>query len=256
METEQVQSIFQQGQALGNRPDIFIKIGDSNTANGDFFRPFGLSRQYCDYGAYHYLQDTVDYFATAPRVGANNSFDSSNFTVVKGLTGAGLLDPFWATDPSCHANESLLGCEQRVVQPSFSVMMIGLMDLEIYDVEAFRTNLDLVIADSVNAGVIPVQTTFTVLPDYISPEQPLWEKSLDYNLAIIEIAERYGTPVIHLWKALQTLPDYGIGPDRTHLKAAVGDYCSFTGEELLYGGTMRNLLSLQALDTLRRYLVP
>jgi hypothetical protein len=111
-----------------------------------------------------------------------------------------------------------------------------------------------VIAESVAAGVIPIQTTFTVLLDYISPELPLWEKSLDYNLAILEVAERYGTPVIHLWRALQTLPDYGIGPDRTHLKAAVGEFCSFTGEELLYGGTMRNLLSLQALDVLRRSL--
>jgi hypothetical protein len=97
-----------------------------------------------------------------------------------------------------------------------------------------------------------VQTTFTVLPDYVSPELPLWDKALDYNIAIIDVAEKYSTPVIHLWKALQTLPDYGVGPDRTHLKASVGEYCSFTGEEQLYGGTMRNLLSLQALDEIQR----
>jgi hypothetical protein len=254
MDTEQVQAIFQRGQELGNRPDVFIKIGDSNTANGDFFRPFGLSRPYCDYGAYQYLQETVNYFETPPRTGSSNSFESTNFTVVKGLTGAALLDSFWATDPSCEANESLLACEQRIVKPAFSVMMIGLMDLEYYDVASFELYLDEVIAESVAAGVIPIQTTFTVLLDYISPELPLWEKSLDYNLAILEVAERYGTPVIHLWRALQTLPDYGIGPDRTHLKAAVGEFCSFTGEELLYGGTMRNLLSLQALDVLRRSL--
>jgi hypothetical protein len=130
--------------------------------------------------------------------------------------------------------------------------MIGLMDLEYYDIESFYSFLEQVISESVNAGVIPIQTTFTVLPDYISPELPLWEKSLDYNLAMIDVAELYGTPVIHLWKALQTHPDYGIGPDRTHLRASVGEYCSFTGAELEYGGTMRNLLSLQALDTLRR----
>jgi hypothetical protein len=254
MDSEQVQAIFQRGQELGNHPDVFIKIGDSNTANGDFFRPFGLSRRYCDYGAYQYLQETVNYFATPPRTGSSNSFESPNFTVVKGLTGAALLDSFWATDPTCEANESLLACEQRIVKPAFSVMMIGLMDLEYYDVASFELYLDQVIAESVAAGVIPIQTTFTVLPDYISPELPLWEKSLDYNLAILEVAERYGTPVIHLWRALQTLPDYGIGPDRTHLKAAVGEFCSFTGAELLYGGTMRNLLSLQALDVLRRSL--
>jgi hypothetical protein len=252
METEEVQAIFEHGQRLGNRPDVFIKIGDSNTANGDFFRPMGMSGAYCDYGAYQYLQDTVDYFSVSPRTGSPNSFDSTNFTVINGLTAAGLLDSFWATNPLCEPNESLLTCEQRIVKPSFSVMMIGLMDLEYYDVESFHSFLDQVIAESVTAGVIPIQTTFTVLPDYISNELPLWEKSLDFNLAMIDVAQRYGTPVIHLWKALQTHPDYGIGPDRTHLRAAVGEYCRFTGSELEYGGTMRNLLSLQALDTLRR----
>jgi hypothetical protein len=240
METEELDTIFAHGQEIGNRSDVFIKIGDSNTANGDFFRPMGMSSgSYCDYGAYQYLAETVDYFSVAPRSGAANSFDSDNFTVIRGLTAAALLDPLWAADSSCQANESPLACEQRVVRPSFSVMMIGLMDLETYDVETFETFLDEVIAESVTAGVIPIQTTFTVLPDYISPEMPLWEKSLDLNLVMIEVAQRYGTPVIHLWKALQSLPDYGIGPDRTHLRASVGEYCSFTGAELEYGGTMR-----------------
>jgi hypothetical protein len=253
-DTEQVREIYRRGQALGNRSDVFIKIGDSNTANGDFFRPFGLSRETCDFGAYSYLQETVDYYSTPPRTGFDDSFDSKNFTVVVGLTTVGLLDSFWATDPLCQPNESLLSCEHRVVKPSISISMVGLMDLEYYTTEVYAANLEKIVAQSVEQGVIPVQTTFTVLPDYVSPEMPLWDKALDYNIAIIDVAEKYGTPVIHLWKALQTLSDYGVGPDRTHLKASVGEYCSFTGEEQLYGGTMRNLLSLQALDEIRRTL--
>jgi hypothetical protein len=250
-DTEQVRAIYAQGQEMGNRPDVFIKIGDSNTANGDFFRPFGMPRPTCDFGAYSYLQETVDYYSTPPRTGFDDSFDSKNFTVVVGLTTVGLLDSFWATDPLCQPNESLLSCEHRIVKPSVSISMVGLMDLEYYTTEVYQSNLDKIVAQSIEEGVIPVQTTFTVLPDYVSPELPLWDKALDYNIAIIDVAEKYGTPVIHLWKALQTLPEYGVGPDRTHLKASVGEYCSFTGEEQLYGGTMCNLLSLQALDAIR-----
>jgi len=55
-----------------------------------------------------------------------------------------------------------------------------------------------------------------------------------------------------LWAAAEVLPDHGIGPDRNHLKARVGAYCDFSGAERELGGTLRNLLTLQMLDALRR----
>lgn len=249
MDTPENAAIFQHGQTLGNDATAFITIGDSNTANGDFFRPFGMTPFPCDLGSYDSLQLTIDYFLRG-----DNSFNVGYMTVVPGLTSYALLDPLWANDPQCHANESLLACGYRVTQPAIAVIMIGLMDLEYYSVEDYRQNMQAIIEISISAGVIPIQTTYAVLPDYVSPEMPLWETSLDYNLAILDLAEQYGTPVVHLWQAQQTLPNVGIGPDRTHLKASVGDYCRFTGEQNLYGGTLRNLLSLQALDALRLFL--
>ena len=71
-------------------------------------------------------------------------------------------------------------------------------------------------------------------------------------MMLLDIARDEQVPLINLWSAAQTLPDEGIGPDHTHLKAQVGSYCSFDGAQQQYGGTLRNLLTLQALDQLRQ----
>lgn len=255
MDTEQVHSIFEAGQQLGNRADVFVKVGDSNTANGDFFRPFGMNNVQCELGTYRYLQDTINFFSGKPRSTDPNSFNTNNLTVKAGLGTAATLDPLWATDASCRADESLLACEYRITKPSVAVMMIGLMDLEHHTLEVYRANLEEIVQFSIDSGVIPVLTTYAVLEDYPVPEHTLWPKSLDLNLVTVEVAEKFGTPLIHLWKGQQSLPGLGIGPDRTHLRAVVGQFCDFEGAELEIGGTYRNLLSLQALDELRRHVL-
>src|SRR5215218_9447499 len=50
--SEQVYSVFEHGQALGNRADVFTTVGDSNTTNGDFMRPLGMTNGGCDFGDY------------------------------------------------------------------------------------------------------------------------------------------------------------------------------------------------------------
>jgi hypothetical protein len=92
-------------------------------------------------------------------------------------------------------------------------------------------------------------TTIIVLPDQ---ERLSFDDAMRINNHILDMADQYGIPLINLWEAVQTLPNYGIGPDRTHLKQKIGEFCSFDGPEQAYGGTLRNLLTLQALDELRR----
>ena len=93
-----------------------------------------------------------------------------------------------------------------------------------------------------------VLTTFVVLPD----RGEIYERSLEFNMMLLDIARDEQIPLINLWAAAQTLPDDGIGPDHTHLKAQVGSLCSFDGAQQQFGGTLRNLLTLQALDQLRQ----
>lgn len=248
--TDEQQDIFVQGQGLGNRADVFTKVGDSNTTNGDFLQAIGMDGNFCQLGAYADLQETVDFFsATSPRAGFANSFVAFSVAAKPGLSAPATLDKLWADPGDCQRNEGPLACEYRIKRPAVAVILLGLMDARHGDPETYAAAMDSVIKLSLEMGVIPLLTTNVVLPD-----QPVvhYDYALEMNLALVELAEQYGVPLINLWRAAQDLPNLGIGPDSTHLSHKVGAFCDFTGPQETYGGTLRNLLTLQALDLLRR----
>jgi hypothetical protein len=252
-DSPQIQAIFEQGQALGNHAGIFIKIGDSNSTSGDYLRPMGMRFWGCNYGIYETdFSETIQFFSSEkPYPAFINSFDTTNVTAQNGLNTFGLFDSFWATADYCRGGESPLACEYRIMKPSIALVMIGLMDLEQIPVEVYARNLDRAVAWLIEQGVIPVLSTFPVLNDY--PEagaRSLWGKSIELNLAMVTIAEKYQIPLVNLWGAFQSLPDVGIGPDRTHIRHELGKFCDFTGAEAEISGTLRNYLTLRALDTL------
>ncbi len=245
--SERTRWLFERGRDFGLRADVFTTIGDSNTTNGDFLQPLGMGADtYCTWGDYDYLHATVAYFSTAPTDEESNSFVHHSATAQKGFSSAAVLDPFWATG-SCRGGKSPLACEYRTIQPSVAIIMLGGIDVSDLTTADYAANMQTIVTTSIQKGVIPVLTTFVVAPDRGS----VYERSLEFNLALLDIATAEGTPLINLWAAAQTLPDDGIGPDHTHLKAQVGSYCDFDGAQNRLGGTLRNLLTLQALDTLR-----
>ncbi|MFN8528639.1 MAG: SGNH/GDSL hydrolase family protein [Anaerolineae bacterium] len=249
MTTSSVRTIFENGRLMGNRADVFTVIGDSNSSNGDFMYPLGLDQPgICEYGdTYAYLQDTTHYFSTVMDGTAHNSFTHDSQTADRGFNTESIFDPFWASDEVCAADESPLMCEYRTTRPAAAVIMLGGIDVNSLDAERYGANMRAIVEMSIRNGVVPILTTFVVLPD-----RDVYPLSLEFNMALLDIAERYQIPVINLWAAAQALPDMGIGPDHTHLKAHVGSFCDFTGAEQEYGGTLRNLLTLEALDMLRR----
>ena len=225
MDTDVVAEVFADGQALGNRAGVFTRVGDSDTTSGDYLRPIGMQDGgFCDLGAYGYLQETIDFYGESPLPDVPNSFDNTSVAAVNGLTMLGVLDPFWADSPLCVSNESPLSCEYRVMRPSVAIIMLGRMDVAYFDEPFYRENAIRVIEETIAQGVIPVLTTFVVLPD-----NPAYENSLAFNNTLIDLAEQYDIPLINLWRAVQNLPRYGIGPDFTHLSHAVGEFCTFTG---------------------------
>jgi hypothetical protein len=251
-DTDRVFDIFEWGQQVFKRPNVFTTVGDSNTTNGDFLRPLGMRSGGCDLGAYASLQETVDFFSAEPVGDNGNSFTNDSIAADRGFSSATVLDPFWADPNICLRNESPLLCEYRVARPSIAVIMLGQIDINYggLSVEDYHANMERIVQQSIGEGVIPVLTTIVFLP-----ERDVWKKSMDYNMALLDIAEHYQTPLINLWAAAQSLPNVGIGPDRSHLAARVGSFCSFTGAEQELGGTLRNLLTLQALDELRRAVI-
>jgi hypothetical protein len=183
----------------------------------------------------------VGYFSLAL-----NSFTHHSIAARKGFNSTAVLDPFWATASACASGESPLMCEYRTVQPSVAVIMLGGIDINDMTTANYSLNMRAIVQMSIPRGVIPVLTTFVVLP-----ERDVYERSLEFNMMLLDIAEQEQIPLINLWAAAQALPDSGIGPDRTHLKAQVGSFCSFDGAQDRLGGTLRNLLTLQALEQLR-----
>lgn len=241
--TERVRSIFAQGRALGNRADVFTTIGDSNTTNGDFLQPIGMDADaYCEWGAYSYLRETVDYFSATM-----NSFTHHSEAARMGFNSASVLDPFWSSGV-CAPGEASLTCEFRDAQPSVAVIMLGGIDINDLTTADYNANMRAIVQTAIQRGVIPVLTTFVVLRE----RAELYPRSLEFNMMLLDIADEEQIPLINLWAAAQALPDSGIGPDRTHLKARVGSFCSFDGAQAELGGTLRNLLTLQALDQLRQ----
>jgi len=250
MDSPRLAEIFAAGQVLGNRADVFTTIGDSNTTNGDFLQSIGLENgDLCQWGEYEDLRASVDFFSVSPDAVSANSFThaGSSIAAFRGFTSAAVLDPFWATNPVCAGGESPLACEYRVSQPSVAVLMLGGRDVLAFTADDYRASVTQIVQESIASGVIPVLTTFVVLAE----RTDVYPLSLAMNMALLDIAEAEQIPLINLWSAAYSLPDHGIGPDRSHLKARVGDYCNFAGAELELGGTLRTLLTLQVLDALR-----
>jgi len=253
--TDAVKSIYARGQELGNRPQVFTKLGDSDTMQGAFLRPMGMGPRpgyYCDLGEYGALQDSLDYYSSvSPREGVRNSFDNTSLTAHTAFSTLSVFDTWWAQSQSdmCQTGETPLDCEYRLVQPSTAFIMFGLIDVQFFTPDEYRANMTLIIDRSIEMGVIPVLTTFVVLKN--NPKQD-WRTSMLFDGVLLDLSDEYQIPLINLWREAQTLPNYGISSDQAHLGYPASGFCDFTGFQTQYGGVLRNFLTLGALDLLRQ----
>ncbi len=235
--TARTYAIFQRGQALGRALDRLSKVGDCNSAAWVFLYPFGED-QY-DLGDYADLQPTVDFFQAA--------FAQRSRAAANGLNVYGVLDPLWADAQVCEAGETPLACEYRLSNPSVAVIMFGTNDMLVLTPQQFDAGLRRVVATTAEAGVIPVLSTF---PRNLAHP----ERSLLFNQIVVRVALDEDVPLINLWRALEPLPDHGVTEeDGFHLNGPLtraGDFRST--ENLRTGHPLRNLVTLQTLDVLRR----
>jgi hypothetical protein len=220
-------------------------MGDSVTANLPFMTGFGQGGY--NLGPYGYLQGTINFFSAPPRAGVANSFVNPSLTAKTGFNSSLFLDPTWADPALCSPGENLLLCEFRLVKPSVIIILLGPVDSQVLSLEQYTAAMQVIVQTSINRGVIPVLTTFPVSGSYI-----YYTRSLQFNMVLLDLAERYGIPVINLWRATLGLPAQGLDTDLVHLSQGGNPYSFAFGEENLYGTTKRNLITLQALDELAR----
>lgn len=242
-----IRGVFERGQAMGNRRNVFTRVGDSISANQPFLVGFGEAGNY-NLGQYTNLQPTIDFFLTGtPRAGYPNNFIYDSLAARSAFNAGAVLDRLWSDGALCDPQtEAPLQCEYRLAKPAVAIIMLGSVDIQVYNLQSYTDFLDHIVKISVDSGVVPVLTTFTIPPDYL-----YYEQSLRFNMVVLDVAARYDVPVINLWREARTLPDFGVGPDKFHLSQGP-TFFTFEGQERQYGTTLRNLLTLQALDELRR----
>jgi hypothetical protein len=236
--TSRARQIFLAGRALGNNPNVVAKVGDCSSEHWYFLNSFAWG----DYnlGSYAHLQPVINHF------GESLAYDSE--ATHNGFNANAVLMSMWANPAVCQVEngESPLACEFRLHRPSVAVIMFGTSDLLVMSPAQFNTFMRQIVEDSIEAGVIPILSTF---PGNLG----FWQETILYNQIVVRIALDYDIPLINLWLALEALPNHGLEPDGFHLgEPPYGAACMLTDPYLSTGYTTRNLVTMQTLDAVWR----
>jgi hypothetical protein len=242
-----LRATFELGKSKGNNPRVFAKLGDCMTENEYFLGP--IANNQFDLGEHASLQPAIVNFLGVPtRSAGGKPWDKDSFATVGlasagGFNIAGPLDPTWTNPDWCDPSESPMSCEYRISKPSIAIIMFGTNDVNATDLPTYDFYLRSVISQTLDAGVIPVLNTFPNRPENL-------EKSKQLNQIVVKVAQDYAIPLVNLNRALDALPNHGVNPDdTTHLSAPADKRVDvFTPASLQYGFTVRNLVTLQALD--------
>ena len=250
--TDQAQRIFDRGLSVGNRANVFSKIGDSLTVATWAFYPIGWGQQ--QLGTYGYLQPAIDYFSAETVRDNTNSFSNIPLAADNQWTTSDLLNPALGDPEICGSNETPLDCEFRIVRPSIALIMIGTNDVGVLDSATYRQNLETILDKTIARSVLPVLSTLPRRGGYDAPID-------EFNTIIRQTAQQYQIPIWEFNRALAPLPDNGLDDDGVHLSyppVEIGQWeatVNFADNNLDYGYNMRNLSALQVLDAIWRQVI-
>lgn len=241
-----IMEIFRNGQELGNRYNVFSKIGDSITVSAAFL--FSIGNGEYDLAEFGYLQPVIDYFSHETAL-TNNSFANISMAAQVGWSALTPTRQGAGDEIYCTEVETPLECEYRLVRPSMALIMLGTNDIPGTPIVSFEIGLRAVIEQSIEMGVIPIVST---LPPMNQPGMN--SRVIQFNEVIRELAIEYRIPLWDYWAPMQGLPDGGMGDDGVHPSVAPrGHWADFTETYLQYGMVIRNLTALQALNAVWNY---
>lgn len=227
--------IAARGRALGADPRAVSKVGDCLTESAHFLTPF--AQEAVNLGDYTTLTGVVGQFREA--------LGATSLAAYDGLVTSAVLDPAFANPLACQPGETPLRCEYRVRRPSVAIIMFGAQDLLFTPAHEFNRNLRQIVHETIAAGVVPLLSTF---PGHAGQ----WERAIQYNQIVVQIALDYDVPLMNLWRALEPLPNHGLTADGRHLTPPLTHAADLTPANLQQGYPLRNLLTLQALDVVAR----
>jgi hypothetical protein len=234
--------IFERGQQLGNRANVFSKVGDSITYTAAYLTHIGRGNYAL--GEYVYLQPVIEFY-TAETARTGNSFQNESLAAYNGWRAATILNPAYANPQLCQPGEKPLACEYRHTRPSVALIMLGTNDVIPTPPQDFERNMRTILDISIETGVIPVLST---IPEY--KQVNMHREVARLNEVITSLAREYGIPLWDYHLILGGLPNNGIGSDGVHPSVSYSHPAEFTADYLHLGMTVRNLSALQVLDAI------
>jgi hypothetical protein len=222
--------LYEQGQANGNHPQAFSKVGDGEISAEWFFTAFDLGGDYYDLGPYQNLRPAIDYFA--------DSFARIGIAARRGFNTDRILDPTMSDPSLCESGESPLACELRLHRPAFAILSLGTN--QVWQPEEFEKGMRGILDILVSKNIVPILST---KGDNLEGDQRI-------NRTIACLAQEYDVPLWNFWSAIQPLPDHGLQPDQEHLTYGIMDFDD--AQAIQTAWTLRNLTALQTLDAVWR----
>lgn len=246
--TKHAHDIYRNGQALGNRPNVFAKVGDSITVSNHMLHPIGEGHYELD--EFDYLQPVVDYFSTET-VRQGNAFTNASVAAGVGWNAAAVLLPPFADPHQCLPDEAPLVCEYRLIRPAFALIMFGTNDVGYVPAVDYQRNLERIVQISTEMGVVPVLST-------IPPRVGYEEGVMRFNQIVREVARTNEIPLWDYYYAMAAYPQTSLTFDGVHPSLPARgheDVAIFRPQNLPYGYVLRNLSALHVLDALWKEIV-
>jgi LysM repeat protein len=191
------QAIFAAGQALGNDPAAFSKVGDSTIESPFFMDRFDDPDGY-HLGDYAYLQPAIDRF--------RGSFARDSVAVRVALHSWSVFDPMWSDPARCQPAETAIACEFRLNRPSAVFIRLGSNDMGVP--EYFERSMRRIIEFSIAQGIIPIVGTKADRNDGPANTN---------NEILRALAAEYAVPLWDFDLLAATLPNRGLLGDGTHM---------------------------------------
>jgi hypothetical protein len=228
--SETAREIYERGQAGGNNPHAFSKIGDGEISAAWFFTAFDLGEDYYDLGPYQYLLPAIKHF--------DGSFARIGMAARRGFNTNLILDASISDPALCESGESSLSCELRLHRPSFAILSLGTN--QAWRRDEFETGMRQILDILLSENIVPV----------LSTKGDNLEGDHSINRTSACLAQEYDVPLWNFWSAIQPLPNHGLQADLEHLTYGIDD---FDDDNAMHSAwTVRNLTGLQALDTVWR----
>ena len=224
-----VRQIYEEGQKLGNRPNVFSLIGDCDATPTWFLGDFDLGPKHYNLGQYSDLQGEIAYF--------KGSFSRQSLAVRRGFVAASVLTTLWADPKQCQKGETPLSCELRLNKPAFAFILLGTNDYN--HREVFEPNMRKILDTLIADGVVPILGT----------KADNMEGDYTLNATIAQLAYEYELPLWNFWAATQPLPAHGLDTDLTHLTWGPNDFSDPARMQSAW--PWRNLTALQTLKAVR-----